>query len=124
MSSSHRPLSPHLQIYKPEMTSLMSISHRFTGVILTSGILVTSLVLSTLLWGRACYEHLYSYTQFLSVKLYLLILCYSFYYHLCNGIRHLCWDRGYGFDMKTVRLSGWLTLTVSLILTLITWFLI
>ena len=122
--SSQRPLSPHLQVYRPQITSLMSISHRLTGIILSSGILLLGALLTSLAMGATCYERFYDALQNGFGKAYLFVLCYSFYYHLCNGVRHLSWDMGYGFEMPQVRASGWVTLMTSLTLTLITWFII
>lgn len=124
MSSSQRPLSPHLQIYRPQITSMMSISHRLTGVILSSSLLLLAVMLTYLIKGPEVYEHFHFYSQHTLSKIYLFVLCYSFYYHLCNGIRHLFWDIGYGFEMTQVRLSGYLTLGASILLTLMTWFMV
>ena len=123
--SSQRPLSPHLQIYRFQIvTMLMSITHRITGVILSSSLLLLAIMLTCLIKGPQVYEHFFVYSQHLLSQIYLFVLCYSFYYHLCNGVRHLFWDMGYGFDMLQVRVSGYLTLGTSLILTLITWFMV
>ncbi|MGI4851817.1 MAG: succinate dehydrogenase, cytochrome b556 subunit [Janthinobacterium lividum] len=123
--SSQRPLSPHLQIYRFQIvTMLMSITHRITGVILSSSLLLLAIMLTCLIKGPQVYEHFFVYSQHLLSQIYLFVLCYSFYYHLCNGVRHLFWDMGYGFDMPQVRVSGYLTLGTSIILTLITWFMV
>ena len=74
--------------------------------------------------GVESYTQFYLYSQYALSQVYLFVLCGSFYYHLCNGIRHLFWDGGYGFDMAHVRLSGYLTLGISVIMTLITWFIL
>ena len=124
MSSSQRPISPHLQIYRPQITSIMSISHRLTGVILSSSLLLLAVMLTCLVKGPEVYAHFLFYSQHTLSKIYLFVLSYSFYYHLCNGVRHLFWDMGYGFKMSEVRLSGYLTLGVSALLTLMTWFMV
>lgn len=121
MSSSQRPLSPHLQIYRPQITSMMSITHRLTGMILSSSLLLLAIMLTCMIKGPEVFAHFYAYSQHILSKIYLFSLCASFYFHLCNGVRHLFWDMGYGFEMTQVRVSGYLALGASIVLTLITW---
>ena len=102
-----RPLSPHLQIYRPQLTSVLSILHRLTGVALSFG----AFLLVGFLWALARGETSFScYLTFFSSffgKLILLKLGFCFFYHLGNGIRHLFWDGGQGFDLKSAYQSGW-----------------
>lgn len=117
-----RPLSPHLQIYRPQMTSLLSISHRLTGLILSSGCLLLVGWLWAIAQGKETYAIFYGVCGLLFAKLYLFTLLYAFFYHLCNGLRHLAWDAGYGFDLKQVHQTGWAVILASGILTFIVWF--
>src|SRR5579872_4272728 len=98
MAQAQRPLSPHLQIYKPQYTMVLSFAHRLTGVLLSLG----ALLLVWWLWALADGEDSYAFAmQWLTmgwVKLLLLGLLFSFCYHLCNGLRHLAWDLGFGFE--------------------------
>ncbi|MEQ9332118.1 succinate dehydrogenase, cytochrome b556 subunit [Thalassobaculum sp.] len=121
MSVDRRPLSPHLQVYKPQLTSVLSISHRITGVALAVG----TLLLAWWLIAAAAGPDAFAVVQgFLGSWLGYLILfgfSYALMYHLCNGIRHLFWDAGYGFELGTVYKSGWATVIASAALTVIAW---
>ena len=118
-----RPLSPHLQIYQPQLTSLMSILHRLSGVFLSLG----SVVLACWLIAAASGVESYQQAQdLLSSWLGLLLLfgwSFALFYHLCNGIRHLFWDIGLGMDIPMVYLSGKLVLVASFVLTALAWWL-
>jgi succinate dehydrogenase / fumarate reductase cytochrome b subunit len=118
-----RPLSPHLQIYKPQLTSVMSIFHRLTGVFLSFGTLVLVYWLMAASYGPQAYQQA---QQLLSSWLGLLFLfawSFALFYHSCNGIRHLFWDAGLGFEIKTVYASGWLVWVATFLLTGLTWLL-
>lgn len=116
-----RPLSPHLQVYKPQITSILSILHRMTGVALAAG----TLVLVWWLVAAASGGEAFSTAQALIGSWFgrLLLFGWSFalFYHLCNGIRHLFWDMGRGFELGTATASGWLVVISSVVLTLIAW---
>ncbi|MBX9621403.1 MAG: succinate dehydrogenase, cytochrome b556 subunit [Alphaproteobacteria bacterium] len=116
-----RPLSPHLQIYKPQITSVLSILHRGTGIVLFGGSILWCFWFVSLTAGIDSY---YQLQEFLLSPLGLLILLgwsFSFFYHLCNGIRHLLWDIGIGYEIATVRKTGWTVIFSSILLTGITW---
>lgn len=116
-----RPLSPHLQIYKPQITSVLSILHRGTGIVLFGGSILWCFWFVSLTAGIDSY---YQVQEFLLSPLGLLILLgwsFSFFYHLCNGIRHLLWDIGIGYEMSTVCTTGWTVIFSSVLLTSITW---
>ena len=121
MATTERPLSPHLQIYKPQLTSVLSITHRGTGVFLSLGALFLSYWLYTIASGPETYSNFQLHIQSWYGNILLLLWIFSLFYHLCNGIRHLCWDAGYGFDINTTYLTGYITIAVSIILTVITW---
>lgn len=116
-----RPLSPHLQVYHIQITSLLSILHRGTGIALFGGSILWTFWLFALAAGPHSYENMQAFLLHPIGLIILLCWSYSFFYHLCNGIRHLLWDCGAGYDMSTVRRSGWLVVFSSSFLTLITW---
>ncbi len=119
MRHAGRPLSPHLQIYKPQLTSILSISHRATGLALSVG----TLLLVWWLLAAAAGPQAYAQAQgFFGSWLGILLLvgwAYSLFFHLCNGVRHLMWDTGYGLDIATTYATGWTVVAVSAGLTLI-----
>ena len=118
-----RPLSPHLQVYKPQVTSVLSIFHRITGVALSIGLILLVSWLLSLSIGENIFNY---YSYFLGSWLGLFILfCFTFAlnYHFCNGIRHLFWDAGYGYEIRTVYRSGLAVLVISLSMTILIWFL-
>ena len=121
MSAERRPLSPHLQIYKPQLTSVLSISHRITGVGLAAG---TLLLTWWLLAAAAGPEAFATVQGFLGSWIGYVILfgfIYALMYHLCNGVRHLFWDAGRGFELPTVYKTGWAVVIGSAALTVIAW---
>ncbi len=121
MPASNRPLSPHLQVYKPQLTSVLSITHRATGVALALGLLLLVYWLFALAAGP---ETFFQARQLLGSwigKLVLLGFSYALFYHLCNGVRHLFWDAGLGFELKTAYASGWAVVAVSTVLTVLAW---
>lgn len=121
MSADHRPLSPHLQVYKPQLTSVMSILHRLTGIALAVGTLLLVYWLAAAAGGPESYA---TAQAFIASPIGLILLfgwTLAFFYHLCNGIRHLFWDAGYGFELPTVYKSGWTVLIATAVLTLLSW---
>ena len=121
MAHGERPLSPDIQVYRPQLTSVLSISHRITGVALSGG----ALLLVFWLVAAAAGPQAYAFAQrFLSSWIGLLLLLgwtFSFFFHLCNGVRHLAWDAGYGFELRTIYASGWTVVAASTVLTLAAW---
>jgi succinate dehydrogenase / fumarate reductase cytochrome b subunit len=115
-----RPISPHLQIYKPQITSVLSIAHRFTGLALSIGLVLFCWWMISLSMGGTAYTFFIDHLSSWYGKLVLCGLLFSFYYHLCNGIRHLYWDIGKGYNLKSVRFTGWVVVVFSVILTTIT----
>ncbi len=117
----HRPLSPHLQIYKWQLTSVLSILHRMTGIALSFG----ALYLATWVIFAAASPRSYAMFQDFNVSIVGRIVLggwlFSAFYHLCNGIRHLFWDAGYGFELKDAYRSGWIVVAVSLVATVVSW---
>lgn len=122
MASQNRPLSPHLQIYKPQITSILSITHRITGVVLAFGAFLLATWLITATYGPGAYEVAQSSLYSWFGKLVLLGLTFSIYFHLANGIRHLGWDFGMGFDLPKVQVTGIVVILFAIVLTVLTWF--
>jgi succinate dehydrogenase / fumarate reductase cytochrome b subunit len=116
-----RPLSPHLQIYKWQITMVLSISHRLTGLALSLGTLLLVWWLVALARGPEAFASAQSFVGSWFGRLLLLGWSFSLFFHLVNGIRHLCWDAGYGFEIKTTTVSGWVVVAASLALTVIAW---
>ena len=102
----NRPLSPHLQIYRPQLTSVLSITHRATGVALSLGTMVLLYWLQAVARGPEAYAAAQEFRGCWLVKLVLAGWTWAFFYHLCNGIRHLFWDAGYGFEKAQARRSA------------------
>lgn len=121
MSASKRPLSPHLQVYKPQLTSVLSIAHRATGVVLAVGLVGLVYWLMALAAGPDAYAVARDAFGSWFGKLILFGFTFALVYHFCNGIRHLCWDIGLGFEIETAYTSGWLVVGVSVALTVLTW---
>lgn len=115
-----RPLSPHLSVYKPQMSSVTSITHRATGVFL----LIGAFVLVKLLWEIATHSTCQCMSGLLHTiigKLALLAWSAALYYHLFNGIRHLSWDAGKGFEVKTSDRNGWVVIILTFAATALSW---
>ena len=118
------PLSPHLQVYKPQLTSILSITHRGTGVFLSLGSLIFAYWLMSVAAGPVKYAEFVGHASAWYGQLILLGFAFSFYYHLCNGIRHLFWDIGAGLEIDTAYKSGYLVIFSSVLLTLTTVYLV
>ncbi len=116
-----RPLSPHLQIYRPQLTSVLSITHRATGVALAVGTLLLVWWLIAAATGPEEYALAQTVMSSWIGRVLLLGWTVALFYHLCNGIRHLFWDAGYGFELRTTYISGWLVIVATLVLTALTW---
>ena len=119
-----RPLSPHLQIYKPQLTSILSILHRATGVTLSMGSIILVLWIIALTLGEETYAMFSLIVNHWFSKFVLLGFTFGLFYHLSNGIRHLFWDAGYGYDLKVAYMSGSVVVVASLFFTAVTWLLI
>lgn len=121
MSQVQRPLSPHLQVYKPQLTSVLSVAHRGTGLALSVGTIFIVWWLLAAATSDAAFSTVQSFWGSWYGQLLLLGWTWSLFFHLCNGIRHLFWDAGYGFEIKTTYVSGWTVVAASLVLTLLAW---
>jgi len=113
------PLSPHLQIYEWQISSLLSIAHRTVGVVNTIAITFICLWTILLLFGESNYSVVKNFFQSFFGKFIIICLSWSFSFHVLNEIRHLMWDLGYGFDPKTSKITGVITVIGSLVLTIL-----
>mgnify|MGYP000459438261 FL=1 len=119
MNATKRPLSPHLQIYRPQLTSVLSITHRLTGFALSLVILLSPAILYFLTLSKDSHTLVMNLFQNGFVKLVLFLAIFGLSYHLCNGIRHLAWDAGYGLDLDSSYKSGYAVVAISLGITLL-----
>ena len=119
MSTSDRPLSPHIQIYKPQLTSVLSILHRATGVFLCLGAAVFAWWVTALALGPEPFATARVVLGSWFGRLLLFAWTFSFFFHLCNGIRHLFWDAGLGFEVRTAYASGKAVIAASVALTFV-----
>ena len=113
------PLSPHLQIYKWQISSLLSITHRIVGVINIFAITLICFWSLSLILGENNYETVRIFLKSFFGKFIVVSLCWTFSFHILNEIRHLAWDLGYGFDLKIAKITGFLVLFGSFVLTIL-----
>lgn len=116
-----RPKSPNIQIYRPQLTSVLSIAHRISGVIMT----LAAVGLVGWLLATAAGPQTYAAAQDVLASPLgqsgLVLATFAFFMHLCAGIRHLIWDLGYGFELASIYASGWAVVAASLGLTVAAW---
>ena len=118
--ASDRPLSPHIQVYRPQITSILSILHRLTGVGLVAGALLFSYWISAATYGPVHFDQAQAILGSWFGRLVLLGMTFALFYHLANGIRHLAWDIGLGYEMPKLKVSGLLVLLFSGAMTILT----
>ena len=121
MARAARPVSPHLQINRWYLTMALSIAHRVTGAALTFGLVLLTFWLLALAGGEDSFSTMRSIMDNPFGWLVMIGLTLALFFHTANGIRHLVWDAGYGFDKETARSSGMIVILVAAVLTLITW---
>ena len=121
MNDSKNPVSPHLQIYRWHISSLLSITHRISGVINLLALILIFYWLVVLSFGESNYELFLLIINSFFGKFILIGFTWSMSFHLLSGIRHLAWDLGYGFEIKTANISGIIVIISSLLLTIIFW---
>ncbi len=121
MSDFKNPLSPHLQIYRWHISSLLSITHRIAGVINLIALMFIFFWLIALGLGENNYQHFLLIINSFFGKFILIGFTWSMSFHLLSGIRHLAWDLGYGFEIKTANFSGIIVIIFSLAFTTIFW---
>ncbi len=121
MASQTRPLSPHLQIYRLPLTVVLSISHRITGAFLVAGVVLVIALLAAAAAGPEAYEAVHGHVAAWYGQAILFLSTFALFFHLCNGIRHLAWDAGYGYEYPTVNKTAYIALGATVALTLLVW---
>ncbi len=116
-----RPLSPHLQVYRPQMTSVMSILHRAAGVVLTTGTLIMAAWLLSLALGKEAYDDVVMVIGHPLGQFVLFGYSVALIYHALNGVRHLGWDLGFGLTIPQVYKNGQIVLFLTVVLTMGLW---
>ena len=119
MQNNNNPLSPHLEIYKWQISSLLSITHRIVGVINILAITLICIWISSLLLCENSYEITKIFLKSFFGKFIIVSLCWTFSFHILNELRHLIWDIGYGFDLKVAKITGILAFFGSFLLTIV-----
>ncbi len=121
MSKNNQPLSPHLTVYKWQVTNTLSIIHRFSGLILCLGGVFLSIWLISIALGNSTYSLLIGFSNLMIIKLFFVGLSFAFFYHSLNGIRHLMWDIGKGFETNELKISGALVVTGAVLFACLFW---
>lgn len=120
-SSRSNPRSPDVQVYRPQLTSVLSIIHRVSGVWLSVGSILLVAWLAAVAADGSAQAALHGFFNSWIGLLLLLSWTFALFFHLCNGIRHLAWDLNYGFELNQIYRTGWLVVAASVFLTLLTW---
>ena len=123
MKDNKNPISPHLQIYRWHISSLLSITHRISGVINLLALILIFFWLLILSFGESNYELFLIVINSFFGKFILIGFTWSMCFHILSGVRHLVWDMGYGFEIKTANISGIILIIFSLVLTIVFWLL-
>ncbi len=121
MADQNRPLSPHLQVYRPQVTSVLSITHRLTGLVLVAAAMMLTYWLAAAAYGPDAFGRAQAFLESWPGRMVMFGFTFSLFYHLCNGIRHLGWDMGWGFELTKLRITGIIVVVLSLTLTLASW---
>ena len=121
MATDNRPLSPHLQVYRWQWTMAYSILHRATGIALSVGTVLLVWWLIALATGPEAFETVQGVLGSWIGRLALFGWTFAMFYHLANGIRHLVWDAGYGFDLDVAAMTGHAVPLSAAVLTILTW---
>ena len=119
MKKSELPISPHLQIYKPQITSILSITHRITGVCLNFLIIFVSLWLLSLSLGENIYNYFIEFSNTLFMKSVMSISIFGLSYHAMNGIRHIFWDFGFFLNNSSALISGIIVVLSAFVLSIL-----
>lgn len=121
MVTDNRPLSPHLQVYRPQLTSMTSIAHRFSGLLLSLGMVMVVAWLVGLAAGPSAFEAVNAWLGSAPGLVLLFVWSVALFYHLFNGIRHLLWDAGWLLELRGAYASGWVVVALTVALTAIVW---
>ncbi len=121
MSNQNRPQSPHFTIYRWPLSMTLSILHRMTGVALSVGLIALMVWLLAIASGETAYVELQGQVQTIYGRLLLIGWSFAFFFHLSNGVRHLVWDTGAGFEKSQAQISSYLVIISTVVLTLAYW---
>lgn len=121
MASSSRPTSPHLTIYRPQISTVLSIAHRITGVGLYIGLILFAYWLWTAAYNPTGYTSLHECLSSWIGRIFLFGWTFAFFYHFANGIRHLFWDIGKGFELPVMARTGWAAVFFAILMTGFVW---
>ena len=124
MSTEGRPLSPHLTIYRWPITMTLSILHRMTGVALSVGLIAFVVWLEAIAYDAVPYDTVTALMGSIPGQIFLLGWCFSFFFHLSNGVRHLIWDTGRLFEKSQADASAWFVLVATVVMTAGFWLLV
>jgi succinate dehydrogenase / fumarate reductase cytochrome b subunit len=116
-----RPLSPHLQIYRPMLTMMMSIAHRLSGVANAVGFILLTWWLVAIASGPEAYAQVSRFFAGIPGRVLLFLFSWALIHHMLGGIRHLIWDTGSGLDKTSIEVFAWLTIIGSTVLTVLVW---
>jgi succinate dehydrogenase / fumarate reductase cytochrome b subunit len=116
-----RPRSPNIQIYRPQLTSVLSIANRITGVLLSLGAIGLVIWLTAAAIGPRAYGAVHGLVVSWAGRIVLFGFTFAFFLHLCGGIRHLIWDTVHGFELRSIYISGWAVVAGSVTLTAAAW---
>ena len=116
-----RPLSPNVQIYRPQLTSVLSILNRITGILLSACAVVLVVWLVSAALGSQAYAPVQAAIASWIGRIALFGATFAFFLHLCGGIRHLVWDTVHGFELRSIYISGWSVVAASVLLTVAAW---
>ena len=116
-----RPLSPNIQIYRPQLTSVLSIANRITGVALSLGAVGLVIWLTAAAMGPRAYGEVHRIVASWGGRVVMFGFTFAFFLHLCGGIRHLVWDTVHGFELRSIYISGWVVVAGSVALTVAAW---
>lgn len=116
-----RPRSPNIQIYRPQLTSVLSIANRISGAFLSIAAVGLVVWLIAAAAGPQAYAAVHGAMASWIGQILLFGATFAFFLHLCGGIRHLAWDAGYGFELPAIYTSGWIVVAMSIVLAVATW---
>ncbi len=116
-----RPQSPNVQIYRPQLTSVLSIANRISGAFLSIAAVGLVVWLIAAAAGPQAYAVVQGALASSIGRILLFAATFAFFLHLCGGIRHLAWDAGYGFELRAIYASGWIVVAMSAVLTAASW---
>lgn len=120
-SAVERPQSPNIQIYRPQLTSVLSIANRISGVALSFAAVGLVVWLIAAAAGPHSYAAAQDVLDSIIGRIVLVAMTFALFFHLCAGIRHLAWDAGYGFELGAIYASGWAVVVASVLLTAAAW---